>query len=443
MPTEAEDGAASLVTRIDSYSRRVSSAVLDQHDGSSVASPLAVWLLLAACSSAASGAARSDLEEALGCSAAEATALLERFLDRPPQALSSALALWARGSDLSTRLVNWSANLPNQVERGPIPSQSVADAWVDRNTQGLIKSFPLEVSQETRLLLACVVASKVRWRRSFEVVSAAENLRETSPWRDRVERVLLDHHGVGHTLLVSTESAGVVAAHVAIAQDDLAVISVAADPTLARETVFEAAYEITRLCRDDRLESARCSLFDLPLGQGHSWQITEDEVATYRAGERSESISGAVLAAWSTRGDLNLRASERFGIEPALSALLGLVGPHPEGDDARALQSAVASYSATGFEAAALSILDLEIGDSSYLLDQRGVERRARLFFDHPHAVIAIAGTSSDFARSRAGHSDIFCLPLFSAWIAEPQEAEEPADGEELTLESWLASRSL
>lgn len=108
------------------------------------------------------------------------------------------------------------------------------------------------------------------------------------------------------------------------------------------------------------------------------------------------SISGAVLAAWCIKGYLNLRASELFGVEPALRARLGLVGPHPEGDDAKAVHSATASYSAAGFEAAALAALDVEIGDMSHLLEQRGVERRASLFFDHPHAVIAVTGTTSD-----------------------------------------------
>ena len=68
------------------------------------------------------------MEEALGCSTAEANMLLQRFLDRPPDALSCALALWARRADLSTMLVNWSASLPSQVEQGPVPSQTKADA---------------------------------------------------------------------------------------------------------------------------------------------------------------------------------------------------------------------------------------------------------------------------------------------------------------------------
>ena len=43
------------------------------------------------------------------------------------------------------------------------------------------------------------MATKVRWQRSFEVVPAAQNLREASPWRSLVNQVLLDHHGVAVT----------------------------------------------------------------------------------------------------------------------------------------------------------------------------------------------------------------------------------------------------
>ena len=292
------EGVARLVTLVEAYGRHIAPAVLDQHQAGAIASPLAIWLLLAASAGVAPGGIQSYMEEALGCSTAEANMLLQRFLDRP---LSPSPVRWPCGRDAPTSLrcsSNWSASLPSQVERGPVPSQTKADAWADRNSQGLITKFPLEISRDTRLLLSSVMATKVRWQRSFKVVPAAQNLRETSPWRSLVNQVLLDHHGVGSMMLVSTESAGVVAAHIAVGHDDLAVISVAADPALPREEVLEAAYEVTRLCREDHLESARCSLFDLPLGHGHSWRITQHDVPTFRAGDRSESISGAVLAAW-------------------------------------------------------------------------------------------------------------------------------------------------
>jgi len=62
--------------------------------------------------------------------------------------------------------------------------------------------------------------------------------------------------------------------------EDLAVMSVIADPSAGRRLVVEAAYELAGLCREDRLPSARRSLFDLPVGNGHSWEIEERRVRT-------------------------------------------------------------------------------------------------------------------------------------------------------------------
>ncbi|HEX3426239.1 MAG TPA: serpin family protein [Acidimicrobiales bacterium] len=422
--TETPTAQLSLAALVDGYSRRVCEAVLEQHPDSSVSSPLGIWLLLAACSTAATGQDLKQLEEVLGCSASDAALLLAEFLEAPPQALHSAIALWVRGSDHTSRLVDWSAGLPRQVERGPIPTQAVADAWADRNTMGLIKKFPIEITERTRLVLASALATKVTWQQAFEVVPADEHFRPSSPWAGRVRGALLDRTPVLPVRLAKTDAAGVVAVHFALANEELAVLSVAADGSLDRHLVLEAAYELARRCREDALEEATCSLFDLPVGAGHSWEITEEEVPAQRAGERSELIDYTVLPAWSLSGDLDLKRSNRFGTSPALSALLGLIGPHPAGDKTDAMQSAIASYTPTGFEAAAVTSFAIAAAALHRQPQERGTRRRARILFDHPYASVALAGATADFKRARAGHAEMFGLPLFSVWVAEPGEPE-------------------
>jgi hypothetical protein len=283
----------------------------------------------------------------LGCSAAEATAFLHRFVDAPPPALHSALALWVRSANRTSRLVEWSSSLPPGVTRGPIPSQEDADAWADRHTTGLINRLPVEITVRTRLILASALATRVTWQEPLEVEPASEHLRESSPWAKQVENVLVDYFPEAPTMLANTEAAGVVAVHFAVATEDLAVLSVAADPSVERSVVFEAAYEIAQRCREDDLSGARCSLFDLPIGEGHSWEITEDEDLSWTAAEREEQIYSCVLAAWSVRSQLDLLAGG-FGVEPALHALFGLIGPGPLGEGSDAVQSTTASYTATG-----------------------------------------------------------------------------------------------
>jgi hypothetical protein len=376
---------------------------------------------LAAAASAASGEQLTALEDALGCSSSEASVLLALFLEAPPPALHSALALWVRSDDFSSKLVAWSSMLPSQVSRGSIPTQPEADTWADRNTLGLIKRFPLKIDELTRLILTSALATKVSWETPFEAVPASEFLPTSSPWFGLVERVLLDTVGE-RNMVANTAAAGTVAVHFAQAVEELVVVSVSADPSVDRSRVFDAAYDIARLCRDDKLESARCKLFGLPLGRGHSWDITEEEVLAFEPGNH-EAVVSSVLPAWSITSRLDLNVSDRFGVDPAIDALLDLIGRSPGGDLTQAVQSAVASYTPVGFDAAAISTFWLAAGRPS----QRALRRSAALCFDHPFAAVAISASNRDFGRTYSGHTESFGLPLFSAWIANPNEADEGA----------------
>ena len=414
-----------IVSLVDSFAQRICPAVLEQHPQSSVCSALGIWLLLAACASVPSSADRAILEEALGCSAPRAADLLTRFLEAPPTALRSAIALWVRSVERSTPTVEWSASLPAEIERGLIPSQVEADAWVNRQTDGLIKCFPGELSSMTRLVLVSVLGTRASWVDDFGVEPAAAHLRTSSPWHGQVTQVLVDYVPRPLTMMATTEAAGVVALHFAQASEDMGVLSVAGGPTASRQQLFEAAHELARRCRNDTLGAARRSLFDLPVGDGYPWQIMEEDVPAHEEGWHDERIEYTVLPAWSTESELDLKASPLFGVEPALAALLGLIGSRPEGDLTKATQSAVASFTPKGFEAGAASVFGLELGDTGApRAVHRGTRRRARLCFDRPYAAIALAGTASDFGRARAGHTDLFCLPLFSAWIEWPVEPD-------------------
>lgn len=104
MSPTSQDGEASLVSLVEAYCRRVCAVVLDQHDTTSVAAPLGIWLLLAACATAADSDDRFEMEDALGCSATDAAAHLSHFLDNPPPALHGALALWVASAEVTAAL---------------------------------------------------------------------------------------------------------------------------------------------------------------------------------------------------------------------------------------------------------------------------------------------------------------------------------------------------
>ncbi len=416
----AGDASVRVAALVDAYSRHIYPAVLEQHRRGSVSSPLGVWLLLGACASAAGGEDRSELELVLGCSAEEAGELLAAFTAAPPPALKAALAVWVSKSDSTQEVTAWLRGLPASVDSGLMPTQREANKWADRSTDGLIGEFPVSIDALTRIVLASALATHVSWERPFEVVPAAEHVARTSPWRGSVERMLWDPRPRERAMLTETSAAGIVAVHYAVAREDLTVVSVSAAPDVGRLAVLEAAHEVATFARQHSAPP-QCSLFELPLGPGHSWEISERETPTQVAGERLQRITGVSLPSWHIGSELDLKKSQAFGSVPALEALRQLIGPQPD-DRTEAVQTAVASFTRYGFEAAAITAFAVP-ASLRRPPAKRGVERTATLRFDHPYAAIAVAGRPP-FAEQAPADPSFTGLPLFSAWVNDPEEAE-------------------
>jgi hypothetical protein len=82
-----------------------------------------------------------------------------------------------------------------------------------------------------------------------------------------------------------------------------------------------------------------------------------------------------------------------------------------------ARQSAVASYTREGFQAAAVTAM---------MFPQSGhqvVRRTLTLRFNRPYAAVAVAGIDHEAGRHTTAR---FALPVFSAWVAEPTETPTP-----------------
>jgi hypothetical protein len=405
-------------------------AVIEQHRDASVASPLGVWLALAACAAAAEGPQLAPLEEALGCSASVASGLLARFMAAPPPALKAAIAVWVDATDATDAVGAWVQGLPPGVESGSMPTQAEADAWASRETMGLIRSFPAEIDSLTRIVLASALATRVSWEVPFAVTPARKHLGPGSPWRGKVVRLLWDGlvPGPNRAMIARTGSAGLVAVHFAVAREDLTVISVSAEPGVGPEAVLAAAHEVAESATADDWRRPACSLYDLALGPGHSWDISEEQVPTYVKEPPLERIAGAALPAWSVRGDLDLDASPRFATRPALETLRRLIGPQPD-DAFQAVQTAVASFTRYGFEAAAVTALAIRAA-AARLPVARTLQRSAVLRFDHPYAAVAIAGrppsSGGGAGMPPASHGTGFPgLPLFSVWVHAPEEPDD------------------
>jgi hypothetical protein len=415
------------------YAARLHASIGGRHH---VASPLGAWLLLALCASADPGAGRTDagrggegsdgLAEALGTDPATAARSAAALLDAPHPLVPSATAVWHRPGVGTAALDAWRATLPRATATGELPDAAGLDAWAREHSAGLIDRFPLPPSPKVVVALASALATRISWADPFDVAPAAA-LGADSPWAGRLTRVLRTPEAGHRAWIAATPEAGDVAVHVAAArpaapgeaegaEDDgagLLVVSVAADPQVAPADVLAAAYRIAADADADA-PAGRRSLFDLPLGDAPLWTLREEAVRTYAPGGREERHA-AVLPCWSARDTHDLSG---VGFPAAGRALAGLLGLPGLGVQAR--QAVTARYDRYGFEAAAVT------GAFGLVsLPPEGVARVAELRFGHPYAVVAVATD-----RRGGGVGPWHGVPVFSAWVAEPEElpaAQPPA----------------
>ncbi|MFD4504367.1 serpin family protein [Streptomyces sp. NPDC058457] len=175
-------------------------------EGGTVFSAAGVWPLLAFLADAADGRARGELADALGLPADEAAGAARELLGAMAgmRGLDTAVGLWT-GRTLELR-EEWTAGLPagtHGVLTGDAAADRAAlDAWAVRRTGGLVARMPVEVREDTELVLAGALAMRTRWLAPFEELPL-----ETAyqPWAavDRLglrrTSVLLDRIGVADT----------------------------------------------------------------------------------------------------------------------------------------------------------------------------------------------------------------------------------------------------
>jgi len=373
------------------------------------ASPLGAWLLLALAAPAADGADREGLTEILGCDIGTAAAAAADLIKHPHHLVPNAAAVWtANGAPLDERFEKFRTTLPSQVATGALPDQAGLDRWAHDHTLGLIDSFPVRWDESLYLVLATALATKVSWRTPFDLAPAT-SLGSMSPWAAQVTRVLRtpedDRNRDHDQFICSTPDVGEVAVHVAAAVEGLLVISVAAQPDIPASEVIAAAHRIGMAVALGA-DLPRRDLADLPLGESRLWLLRE-ETST------ESDACVALLPAWSAQSLHDLH-------DPALGFGL-LVRSLTDGRDPWDAQQAVqARYSRTGFEAAAVTAAAV------YLSARLGTRRRrvAELRFGHPYAVVAF--TLDEVVSGQAGQQSLWnALPVFSAWVAAP---EEPTD---------------
>lgn len=147
--------------------------------GDFVLSGCGAWPLLALLADAAAGPGRAELAAAVGLPADEARAAAVRLLTdiEAADTVAAALGVWVR-RDIALR-ERWVRALPADTV-GTLTGQADLDAWASGHTGGLIDRFPLTVTPDTLLTLATAVVAKTAWREPFhdDVLEPQDG-----PWR--------------------------------------------------------------------------------------------------------------------------------------------------------------------------------------------------------------------------------------------------------------------
>ncbi|WP_051704143.1 serpin family protein [Glycomyces sp. NRRL B-16210] len=364
-----------------------------------VASGLGVWPLLAVLATGADGATRDELLAAAGVDETRAAsitgALLAAAANAP--ALGFALAVWAGGH--LTLDPDWTAGLPGgavgSLTGDRAADKAALDAWAAEHTGGLIDTMPLDFSQPIDLVLASALSVRTTWNTPFRDLETAFR---SGPWSG-LRRCRTLTTTLGEDLLRVGEDASVLTVP---GDGDIDVLLALGREDLTPHAVMDAL---------------------LDAASDPAWGRSSTELAV---GERAVGVEVTEYlgARPQTGPELDVQ-TVRFRLDADLdltedAAALGLVDAC-DADRARfdrlaaqpvyvsqAKQACTAVFSATGFEAAAVTAIAM-VRAASMASKPKHRRVKTSIRFDRPFAYLA---------RHRPTG-----LVLIGGWVAEPERA--------------------
>lgn len=155
-------------------------------DDSGVLSGAGLWPLLAILTSAADEPGRAELADACGLPPEESMAAAQTVLSTMAAAdgVDAALGFWAQRA--ARVRPEWKGELPpgtfGELSGDAAQDQPMLDAWASERTHGLIEHFPVESGPQLMLTLATALALKTTWVRRF---SDEPLVPDTGAWSGR------------------------------------------------------------------------------------------------------------------------------------------------------------------------------------------------------------------------------------------------------------------
>lgn len=362
------------------------------------ASGLGIWPLLGMLATGAIGATRSELLTAARLTPARAAAVPEALLTavQASSALRLAFGVWA-GSRV-TLDPEWVDGLPvdavGSLTGDAAADKAALDAWAADSTQGLIDRMPLDFGQRIDLVLASALSVRTTWATPFQ-----DHTRDftNGPWSDlgqcraltaTLREDLLRVHDQGSVLTVPGD--GDIDVLLALGSDELSphgvmglLLDAAGDPAWGRSA--------TELAVGERAVGVEVSEY-----MGMRRQTgPEIDVQTVRFTVDSDLdlLESAQQLGLILASDAHRAQFDGLAAEPVLVS--------------QAKQSAMATFSAEGFEAAALTVVAMTRAAALSRPKHRHV--KASIRFDRPFAYLA---------RHRPTG-----LVLIAGWVNEPERA--------------------
>lgn len=364
--------------------------------GGTVLSGLGVWPLLAAIADPASGAARAELARATGLPADEGLDATRRLLAAVDEntAVHTALGLWTAAS-LPVN-PDWVARLPGVahgvLDQIPTRAQAALDAWVEKETDGLLRRMPIQVDAATLLVLASALTVRTQWEQRFESMP----WKVAGPWAGREITGLSRATSVEELSIAASDDGPITLATVR-GRDEINVVLALGARDAHPGAVLSTAVRACGPAAETTTEPV-----DLDRAQpGPGLTVREIRSAGAQPKARLQTV------AFTVGGQHNLLArAELFGLGAAADCSTG----HFPGISSEvplcvraAAQDATASFSAEGFVAAAVTAMGMM---AAAVMPSRTV-KQLTASFDRPFGFVAVDRSTG--------------LVLVCGWVDEPQ----------------------
>ncbi len=378
---------------------RLTASWLERTHGSGVLSGAGVWPLLAVLAASADEPGRAELAAAAHVSpddAMDAARDVLKVLD-DLDGVDAALGLWAQASAQVDP--GWRNQLPTgtygELTGDAGTDQPVLDRWASERTGGLIERFPVQTGPELMLTLATALTARTTWQRKF----TDENMTPSAgPWAgEQLAGLKRTTPEIDDMRVTATDAGPLTVVRVA-GDNGLDVHLVLGDETSGPDQVLPAAISLAT---------------GQTAGRSGADVLADDDpdrwpgVAVVPAKKASLALKTVRFKVRSEH-DL-LEHASAFGLQTVSRTDRGhfpAIGPVPLYVD-QAKQSAFATFSATGFEAAAVTAMGLR-AVSMPVHNARGLE----VTYDRPFGYLAVHRESG--------------LVLFAGWIDTPTPWQPP-----------------